>query len=255
MCAPTYFGVEYEINPWMSNQINRVNKQKAIVQWNNLYDIVKQFARVDLLYGVPNLPDLVFTANAGFVQKDSVILSKFAKPQRQPETEYFNNYFEENYYSIYRTTYDYEGEGDHLVDSKGRHWVGSGFRTDKNVQQELNSILKLEVNVVELVDPRWYHLDTCFCPLPNGELLWYPKAFTLESQEKIDKAFKVKIPISEQDALAFACNSVCLGNNVILPKNSQVSTELNGLGYRTFDVDLSEFLKSGGAAKCLVLYV
>ena len=30
---------------------------------------------------------------------------------------------------------------------------------------------------VELVDPRFYHLDTCFCPLGPGQALHYPAAF------------------------------------------------------------------------------
>lgn len=255
MCRPTYFNVEYDINPWMKDQFNKVNILKSLDQWHFLYSTIKSFADIEVIDSVKNLPDLVFTANAGFVFGRKVILSNFAKKQRQPESKYFNEYFLKNNFEVIKIKYYYEGEGDHLVDNYNRHWVGFGFRTDKGVENELNSVLQDKVNMLELVDSRWYHLDTCFCPLPNGELLWYPNAFSEQSQKLIQNSFEQKIPISLEDATSFACNSVCFNKTVILPKNFSTSTDLKNLGYSVIEANLSEFLKAGGAAKCLVLHM
>lgn len=255
MCRPTHFDVTYDINPWMTNQIGSVDQIKAMAQWNLLLDSISRVATVRVIDGIKNLPDLVFTANAGFVTKRIAILSKFNKPERQPEELVFRQWFLNRGYSVMQPTCAYEGEGDHLVDRQGQHWLGTGFRTSVQAVREIETILKRKVSRLELVDPRWYHLDTCFCPLPNGELMWYPQAFSAASQARIIAAFTKRIEVTETDALAFACNSVCIGRNIFIPENSTTSAKLQKLGYSTHEVALNEFLKSGGAAKCLVLFL
>lgn len=255
MCRPFHFDVTYDINPWMENQIGQVDKVKAIAQWYSLMDAISRVVPIKIIDGVADLPDLVFTANAGLVYNQTVILSKFSKSQRQPEELHFKKWFEHNNYSVVQPINYYEGEGDHLIDSQGRHWVGTGFRTVREATAELDQLLNVKVNSLELADPRWYHLDTCFCPLPNGELLWYPGAFTKQSQKLIKKLFNKKIAISESDALAFSCNAVCIGQHIFLPQNTEVTNMLKTLGYIVREFDLSEFLKAGGAAKCLVLHL
>ena len=255
MCRPTYFGVSYEINPWMNEQIGRVNTDIANSQWEALNAAISQVAEVKLLDPVENLPDLVFTANAGVVHNDIAIVSRFAKQERQPEEPYFTHWFIENSYLTVNINNRYEGAGDHLVDNLGRHWLGTGFRTDFDAASELSSILKVRMHPLELVDPRWYHLDTCFCPLSGGELLWYPEAFSTVSQRVIRNTFDVIIDITLEDALQFACNAVCLDRNIYIPTNSSTSDILTKLGYNVQEFNLSEFMRAGGAAKCLVLQI
>ena len=255
MCRPTHFDVTYDINPWMSSQIGRVDKLGALCQWFSLMDKISRLAVIKVLDGVAGKPDLVFTANAGFVHKNIAILSKFSKPERQPEELDFRQWFEANGYTVVQPTSDYEGEGEHLVDAVGNHWVGTGFINSKLVKPELEHFLNQTVNTLELIDPRWYHLDTCFCPLPNGELMWYPKAFTRKSQTLIGKHFTRGIEVMEEDALSFCCNAVCIGNNIVLPENKYASGSLKKFGYITHETALTEFLKAGGAAKCLVLHL
>lgn len=253
MCFPEFFGVSYDINPWMSENIGHVNQSLAKVQWQYLYIALSKVAKVSVLNGVKDLPDLVFTANAGIVRKNIAVVSKFNKPERQPEEQHFAKWFVDNKYDIVKLKNSYEGEGDHLVDKWNRHWMGTGFRSTVQAAYELDEIFKVHINTLELVDPRWYHLDTCFCPLPNGELIWYPGAFSESSQKLINASFTNQISISEEDALAFACNTVCIGKNVFMPKNNKAWYNVKSLGYNVQTFDLSEFMKAGGAAKCLVL--
>lgn len=255
MCRPTYFGVSYEINPWMSKQIGQVNQDLAIAQWEALYNSISSVAEVKLLDPVENLPDLVFTANAGIVCSDIAIVSRFAKVERQKEEPHYTHWFIDNSYLTVNINSNYEGAGDHLIDSFGIHWLGTGFRTDKAAALELSKILNVRINVLELVDPRWYHLDTCFCPLSGGELLWYPEAFSTISQRIIRNTFDTLIDITQEDALNFACNTVCLDRNIYIPANSNTSNVLADLGYNVQEFNLSEFMRAGGAAKCLVLQI
>lgn len=254
MCKPTYFDVSYEINPWMAEQQGLVNNPLAHQQWQNLHDAIAQVAKVSVLPGVDQLPDLVFTANAGLVSNGIAVLSKFAKAERQPEEQHFEQWFNQNDYIVVQPNHNYEGEGDHLVDAYGRHWLGTGFRSSAAAVPELESFLGTKVNALELVDPRWYHLDTCFCPLPAGELMWYPPAFSEASQELVRKSFSVTIEVSEADALAFCCNAVCINRQVFMPECSYANRQVDSLGYTVQTFDLSEFMRAGGAAKCLVLH-
>lgn len=254
MCHPSQFDVTYDINHWMHDQAGHVNKHRAIQQWYNLYNALNAELPIEVLNGSEGLPDLVFTANAGLIRKDIAILSRFATKERRPEEKVFRKWFEEKGYSVFQPTYDYEGEGDHLRDSFGREWMGYGFRSDNNAAFEIASVIEKDINVLRLIDSRWYHLDTAFCPLPNGAVMYYPGAFSPSSQKLITESFETRIEVSLEDALRFCCNCVCIDDKLFMPKAPGVVDALTNLGFTVWQTDLSEFLKAGGAAKCLVLH-
>lgn len=259
MCPPTLYDVKYVINPWMAGNVNRSSRQRATEQWSALHGALAQIADVQLVEPQPGSPDMVFTANAGLVFDGIVALSSFFHPERQDEETHFRRWFEESGFrvrEIPRKT-PFEGEGDALFEADGsRLWAGHGPRTRANSHRQLTDLWKIEVVSVRLVDPRFYHLDTCFCPLANGELLYYPAAFDSASRQRIEERYSLakRIPVSEPDALRFACNAINAGKTILL---NQVSDELlarlQSLGYTVIQVELSEFLKAGGAAKCLAL--
>jgi N-dimethylarginine dimethylaminohydrolase len=253
MCEPRYFDVVYDINPWMTDHIGYVNNSSAMNQWYLLVESISKQSIVKLIESVDKLPDLVFTANAGFIKGNIAVLSTFLKKERQPEEHFFKRWFENNNYSICQPLSSYEGQGDHLVDTYNRHWLGTGFRTDLNAVPELQNFLNVDINALELVDPRWYHLDTAFCPLPNGELLWYPGAFSIKSQNLVNESFTHRIEVTIEDAKLFSCNAMCIDDTIFVPKNTLVSDALRKHHYKVNEFELSEFMKAGGAAKCLIL--
>lgn len=259
MCPPTLYDVNYVINPWMAGNVNRSSRRRAADQWEALHTAVAKIADVLLVEPQPGSPDMVFTANAGLVFGGIVALSSFYHPERQGEEPHFRRWFQESGFAIRdlpcRTPF--EGEGDALFEADGsRLWVGHGPRTNENSLRQLTDLWGVEVVPLRLIDPRFYHLDTCFCPLSNGEILYYPAAFDPESQKRIQVRYpKAKrICVSEADALSFACNAVNIGINILLNWiGTGLSAELQSLGYQVIQIELTEFLKAGGAAKCLVL--
>jgi ornithine--oxo-acid transaminase len=259
MCPPTLYDVNYVINPWMAGNVNRSSRQRATNQWTALHSALTQIASVHLVEPQPGSPDMVFTANAGLVHGSSVALSSFYHPERQGEEPHFRRWFQQTGFTVSdipRVT-PFEGEGDALFEPGGaRLWAGHGPRTREGSHRHLTELWGVEVVSLRLTDPRFYHLDTCFCPLANGEVLYYPAAFDEESRGRIESHFSTgrRIAVSEADALRFACNAVNVGNTILL---NQISAELEerlvAHGYEVFQIELSEFLKAGGAAKCLVL--
>jgi N-dimethylarginine dimethylaminohydrolase len=120
----------------------------------------------------------------------------------------------------------------------------------------LAALLDIEVVPLRLVDPRFYHLDTCFCPLANGYTMYFPAAFDDEARALIERHVppSQRIVVDEADALVFACNAVNLGRIVVLNRASQdLRHRLEGAGFVVIEVALDEFMKAGGAAKCLTL--
>jgi len=255
MCRPTHFGVDYNINPWMTNTIGTVDQSLANAQWETLYNALKSVADVALIDPVEGLPDMVFTANAGLAVGNVFFLSKFAHSERSSEERYFREWFlNRNFYSVEQLEHSFEGEGDCLRDHTGTHWMGRGFRTNESY---LNCLTEFKVNAqaVELVDPRFYHIDTCFCPFPDGRLMYYPGAFSEDARNKIEKHFKEIIKVTEEEALTFCCNGVIIDKNIFMPECSSIANRLTDLGYMVQQFDMSEFLKSGGACKCLVMNI
>jgi len=256
MCPPEYFGVDYEINPWMKNQVGKVDIKKASVQWNNLYEALSKVAKVELIDPVSGLPDMVFTANAGLIEGKKAFLTRFSQNERSEEEIYFREWFLKNKYYVIEQNYTYfEGEGDCLRDHQWPQlFLGNGFRSQQEYRDVLYSF-ELNTWILDLIDPRFYHLDTCFCPLPGGEVLFFEKAFSDKSRELINGFFDVFIGVTEKEALSFCCNSVIIGKNIFMPKCDSVAYKLESIGYNVQQFDMSEFQKSGGACKCLVLHL
>jgi N-dimethylarginine dimethylaminohydrolase len=258
VCAPDYFAVEYEINPWMRVS-NRVNPERARAQWLRLMRTLEEQAGAILEYlaPVPGLPDLVFTANAGVVVGRLAIPSRFRHPERQKEEPYFERWFREHGYEVILLDRDlvFEGAGD-LLGFPDLWFGGYRQRSDIRAYERVSDILGREIIPVELTDSRFYHLDTCFCPLSGGELLYYPPAFDAYAQtviaDRIPESRRLVVP--EAEALRFACNAVCLGKHVVLPDGcDQTMALLAAHGYEPHPVPLDEFMKAGGSAKCLTL--
>ncbi|MEM7593069.1 MAG: TIGR00300 family protein [Cyanobacteria bacterium P01_A01_bin.83] len=261
MCAPDHYDVDYVINPWMEGNIHKSSREKAVEQWSKLNFVLKEIAQVDLVEGQPGVPDMVFTANAGLVLGDNAVLSRFYHPERQGEEPYFKKWFEDNGFKVFELPPDlpFEGAGDALLDREGRWlWAGYGFRSELDSHPYIAKWLDIEVLSLRLIDDRFYHLDTCFCPLTGGYLLYYPGAFDSYSNHVIESRVPEakRIAIAEADAINFACNSVNVGQTVVMNKASDsLKASLTDAGFNVRETPLTEFLKAGGAAKCLTLRI
>jgi len=261
MCDPEHYDVDYVINPWMEGNIHKSSRDRATEQWQKLHHVIKEHAIVDLVKPQKGWPDMVFTANAGLLLGNNVVLSRFLHKERQGEEPFFKQWFAENGYTVYELPKDlpFEGAGDALLDREGRWlWAGYGFRTELDSHPYLAKWLDIEVLSLRLIDERFYHLDTCFCPLANGYLLYYPGAFDSYSNRLIEMrvAPEKRIAIDEADAVNFACNSVNVESIIIMNKASDtLKSRLTAVGFQVLETPLTEFLKAGGAAKCLTLRV
>lgn len=261
MCPPDYYDVDYVINPWMEGNIHKSSRERAIEQWQKLYHIIKEHALVDLIKPQKGLPDMVFTANAGLVLGENVVLSRFYHKERQGEEPYFKAWFESQGFNVYELPKDlpFEGAGDALLDREGRWlWAGYGFRSELDSHPYIAKWLDIEVVSLQLVDERFYHLDTCFCPLTDGYLLYYPPAFDFYSNRIIEMRVpeEKRIAIKEADAVNFACNAVNLDKIVIMNNASEeLKQRLAEVGFTVVSTPLTEFIKAGGAAKCLTLRI
>src|SRR3989338_4469625 len=264
MCEPRFFEVCYVINPWMEGNLGKVNSELAQQQWKNLYGIVSGLASVSLIEPVAGLPDMVFTANAGLVHRNKnggkeVIVSSFRHAERQPEAKFLEKFFASLGYRVRHLKEQtiFEGAGDALFDSQERLWVGSGIRSEPQALDEIVAALDVEACGLELTDPHWYHLDTAFCPLPQGQAIAYEKAFARKSVDALDDAFGANIIwVAEQDARSFACNAIAIGRSIIMHSASaELKFTLKQRGFEVIESDVSEFIKAGGACKCLTLEI
>jgi len=260
MCKPEHYGIEYEINPWMHKE-NVVDPKLALQQWQTFYDELKSVAEVELIQQKPGLPDMVFTANAGLTFKSFKVfaLSKFAHDERMPEEEHFKQWFADRGYKVFQPKTMFEGAGDALRIGN-QMMIGHGFRSQEESGPFIHRLGLMNepetfgYSMIQLVDPRFYHLDTCYCPLKNHDFIFYPDAFTPESADQLREHGGTEIAVIEEEAERFACNAVLAGDHVFLPSGCPNTVEkLTELGYTPHEMEMSEFLKSGGACKCLTL--
>lgn len=259
LCRPDFFSVEYVINPWMEGNVHKSSREEARAQWEKLCEVLSERAEIELIEPREGLPDMVFTANAGLVADGKAVPARFFHPERRAEEAFFGRWFEKRGFAVSEIPagIPFEGEGDAFFDAERRClWMAYGNRTELTAHTHLARIFDVEVVSLRLTDSRFYHLDTCFSLLGNGMAMYFPPAFDAESRRRIEARIppRQRIVIEEADALHFACNAVPQGDRVVLNRASdEVKKRLALVGFEAVETPLTEFMKAGGAAKCLVL--
>ncbi|MFR9749994.1 dimethylargininase [Nocardia sp. 004] len=256
MCRPDYFDVTYSINPWM-NPAEPVDRSRAIEQWELLRTIYADYGHtVEVVPGVPGLPDMVFAANGGLIIGERAISARFTHPERAAEGPAYHRWFARLGLSgLVAAAEVNEGEGDFLLVGD-RLLAGMGFRSSPSAHAEVSRHFGLPVVSLELVDPRFYHLDTVLLPLGGRTIAYYPPAFSQASRAILAELYPDAITATEADAVVLGLNGVCDGHTVFL---SSRATDLHEAlcvrGYHPVGIEMSELLKAGGSVKCCTLEI
>jgi ornithine--oxo-acid transaminase len=259
MCPPEWYDVNYVINPWMAGNLHRPSRDLAFAQWKELHSHLQRLADIRLIPGQKGLPDMVFIGHSAVVQHGIVALSSFAHPQRQAEEHHLRRWFESTGFIIWETPREtaFEGEGDALFNATGDHlWAAHGVRTCLQSHRHVADAWHTGVSSLHLVDPRFYHLDTCFAPLSGGHVLYFPEAFDKPSQARIEAAYapEMRIAVTEAEATRFACSVINVGKEIIMGlSGTDLADRLSAKGYHVSELNLSEFIRGGGSAKALAL--
>lgn len=254
MTPPRHFAVEYAINPWMHPGVT-VDVDLALQQWRQLADTYRRLGhRVDQLDPVAGLPDMVYAANGGLVTPTATVAARFAYPQRAAESVAYARWLTEHGLGpVYEPLEVNEGEGDFLVVGE-LILAGTGFRTSPAAHAEVARLTGMEVVSLDLVDPRYYHLDTALAVLDDHTVAYYPEAFSPVGQATLATLFPDAIIASAEDAAVLGLNAVSDGRHVVLAAAATgLAAQLVAGGFEVVPVDLSELLKGGGGVKCCTL--
>jgi N-dimethylarginine dimethylaminohydrolase len=255
MCPPDYYGIEYEINPWMSRS-RPSHRDTAVRQWEQLRHVLEDAgAAVSLLPPVEGLPDLVFTANSALIFRQRAILARFRHDVRQREVPWDEAWFQSQGFATEHVPEDvfFEGAGDALF-CGDTLFAGYRIRSDARGHQLIGERLGCRVLPLELVNDYYYHLDTCFCPLAPGVAVYYPAAFDEYGRRVLRQLVGELIAVSDEEARRFACNAVVVGRTVTTNTGCPKMHEaLAARGFEPRETPLDEFVKAGGSAKCLTL--
>jgi len=253
MCPPDNFAVNYQINPWM--KIGSVNKSRAKKQWQNLIGIYQDLG-IEIQFinqNHPKMPDLVFSADQGWIERKKIILSNFRYQERKKERTIYQDWFKKNNFQILKLPEDcyFEGGGEMIRWGK-KYFLGFGFRSKKKTAKKIASILQKEVISLQLIDHRFYHLDLGLFVLNEKVVFYYPEAFDNASREKLKKIVPLLIPLKKKEAFNFAANSINTDHKVIVQRgNNNFCHQLKYLHYQPIEIDVSEFSKAGGGIHCL----
>jgi N-dimethylarginine dimethylaminohydrolase len=258
MCAPTYFDIEYSINPWMNVDV-KVNKALAFEQWHRFIDVLKELGdTVELIEPMPGLPDMTFAGDGGLVLDRTFIPSNFRNKERQGESEHYTRWFERRGFDIVHMPEDvfFEGLGD-VVFHERRAIVGHGRRSDARSIEHLKRIVPdLQIlGDLYIRDDRYFHLAMALGFIDADTVLYYPEAFDEDAVKRLPSMVKTPIALGDKDANEyFACNNVVIGDTVLMDNCTEgLRGALAEHGYKVRTCDMSEFKKSGGSLRCLVL--
>jgi N-dimethylarginine dimethylaminohydrolase len=256
MCPPDHYGIHYEINRWMHKEVP-ADPVRAVRQWRNLRAAVGDLPGVEVIEVSPvaGLPDMVFTANGGLHVDHRVVLGTFRYPERRGETFYFQQWFADHGWDVVvpPEAQFLEGAGDVVRTAHG--WIaGYPQRSSPAAHRWLTQALGDPVLSLELVDARYYHLDTCLVVLGAESAAYAPDAFDEYGRRVLAARFPDLIAVEGEEAERFGCNLVAWSGHAVVPAGTpRLQAALRERGWRVVAVEVNEFIKSGGAARCLVL--
>ncbi|MDQ0424579.1 dimethylargininase [Cellulomonas iranensis] len=259
MCEPTHYTVSYRINPWMDPQ-RVTDTDLAVRQWRTLRDTYLELGHtVETIDPIPGLPDMVYAANGATVVDGVVYSARFRYPERAAEGPAYQKWFADRGFVTHTAEQVNEGEGDLLVVGD-LILAGTGFRSDRASHAELQELVGRPVISLELVDDRYYHLDTALAVLSSDpaspQVAYYPPAFSAGSRAVLERLFPDAVVATDDDAAALGLNAVSDGLHVVVaPRATHLAGELRRRGYTPIPVDTSELLKGGGGAKCCTLEI
>jgi N-dimethylarginine dimethylaminohydrolase len=255
LIPPTHFGIEHIVNDWMDPEV-KADPDLAQSQWEELIKTYRELgANVEILESHPGLPDQVFPGDAIFLYGDQAIASRFKVEQRAAEVQPMIERFEARGYTVHQLPEGMHFEGNaEAIQWNGSVLAGYGVRSDAEALDQVGELLGL--NIVPLkIKPPYFHLDITVCPLSDDILAYVPSAFDPESRERLERLGAEMIAIDDQEAMKLACNSMSVNGTVILstPEVERFPRALEKAGFDVKSLDLREFAKSGGGAKCLTL--
>jgi N-dimethylarginine dimethylaminohydrolase len=255
MCPPDFYGIEYEINPWMCRQ-RQCDHAAAGKQWHDLRLLLEETgAQISCMPPVKGMPDLIFTANAALIYRDLAVIARFRYPQRQVEVPRDEQWFADHGFRVGHLPPGmfFEGAGDALF-CGDTLFAGYRIRSDIHGHFFVGALLGCRAIPMELILPHYYHLDTCFCPLEPGVAIYYPLAFDEYGRRVMADLIPELIPVEADEAQNFACNAVVVGRTVITNTGCpRLHRQLRLCGFEPRETPLGEFVKAGGSAKCLTL--
>jgi len=253
MCPPAYFGVVYAINPWMHPELP-ADAGCALRQWEDLRAAYERAGHVvETIKPRHGLPDMVFAANSALVVDGVALLARFRHPQRTGEEHFYEKWFRTHGFDVRLAEHVHEGEGDFVV-LRDVILGGTGFRTEPAAHRDVERVFEREVVTLELVDPRFYHLDTALFALDADQIAYAPAAFSDASRAELERRYPDALLVGEHDMIAFGCNSMSDGANVFTPAGAdRLARDLEVRGFVPVPIDLSELRKAGGSVKCCTL--
>jgi len=253
MCPPMHYTVCYSINPWMNTDVG-VDRSAALHQWMALVAALEAGGvEIEVIKQAPSLPDMVFTSNAGLVYGNRLVLSRFGPAERRGEEPLFARWFVEHGFRVDLLDETFEGAGDAFV-FHGLLLAGHGQRSTLPGIRSVAERLGLPLLPLHLIDPRFFHLDTCLSILDSRTILWYPDAFDREAGLALRSLDVQLIAVSEREAMQLGCNALTDGQNVYSTTDSlRLSRLLDDAGFTLHPIPLGEFLKGGGGVRCLAL--
>ena len=253
LCPPDYFQVRYQINPWM--RPGSVDQAKAKEQWLTLLNLFRSLGvKAETVKPQPDLPDMVFSADQALIKGEKAILANFRFKQRRGEGKIYRQWLENNGFRIFSLPAFSYFEGGDALEADNKVILGYGFRTSFQTAKIISNLLKIPVITLKLVNPYFYHLDTCLFIVNQKTAFYYPPAFDKNSKTKLASLFTNLIPLPENEASALAANSLITDHQAIVPQGSPfLAKNLQKFGYRVHRVNISQFLKAGGGIHCLTI--
>lgn len=139
-------------------------------------------------------------ANYGLLYKNTFIESTIKHAKLRSVTELLESF---DIKILTLKNCQFAGSVDAIFSRDGKHlWLGIGHGTSYSAKAQIDEFFDSEDLIVRpllLIDKDFPTLESCFCLLEDGGLMWYPDAFDSHSRMIIESWYDDKIIVMSRE--------------------------------------------------------
>ena len=230
-------------------KLGRPDYKKALVQHERYRDALKECGlEVRVLSGNERFPDSTFSEDAALVTKECAIITNPGAISRRGETAEIKNVIEDEFENIEEVTGPGTVEAGDIMMVGTHYYIGLSKRTNAaGAQQVIGFLEKYGMTGSVVTVESVLHLKTGVSYLEHNNLIACGEFLSKKEFQNFNM-----LEVAEDES--YAANCIWVNDRVLIPKGfPQARKTIENAGYRTIEVDVSEFRKIDGGLSCLSL--
>ncbi|MGR6898267.1 dimethylarginine dimethylaminohydrolase family protein [Rummeliibacillus sp. TYF-LIM-RU47] len=240
---------ESYVNGLTTSDLGKPDYEKLLEQHKAYVEALKKCGvEVTHLPASEEFPDSTFVEDTAVLTSEFAVVSNPGAHSRNGEIKEMEAVLKDFYEKIYYIKAPGTLDGGDVLQADNHFYIGISERTNEEGARQLKEIVESEGYKGTIVPlEKFFHLKTGIAYLGNNLIVAAGEFLDHPDFEQYDK-----LTVSAEDE--YSANCIRVNDYVIIPKGyEETKRKMNEAGYKTIELEMSEFQKQDGGLSCLSL--